>query len=197
MALGTTTVTYLQTFGANTETMTDATPDSWGSLRDYNTIVNSVDAYGVRIGDAEIYEQSQDTDSIATYIATRSQVVRDQGIVSHAHAKDIGTAIAARDSDIEQMLQCTLSGFDTTYRLGTIVEITSSYLWSTAAKDYVVTRWAYDSKENKTYLTMHPKVSIGFQEIVSPVTEGQQIAISTKKTATDAFVPDPVTHEVA
>jgi hypothetical protein len=197
MALGTTTVQYIQTQGASTETMTDGTVDSWASLRDYNTIVNSVDAYGIRIGDYEIYQQSQDAASIATYIATRSKVVRDQGLVSHAHAKDIATAIVARDSDIEQMVQCTLSGFDSTYRLGTIVEITSTYLWASAAKDYVVTRWAYDSRDDKTYLTMHPKVSIGFQDIVSPITEGRQMVNSTKKIITDEYTPDPVTHEVA
>ena len=197
MALGTVAVLYQQTFGANTETMTDATPDSWRSLRDYKTVRNSYDVYGARIGDYEIFQQSQDADSIATYIATRSKVIKDTGLVSDASAKEIGTALAPRDADIQQMVGCTLSGFDTTYRLGTIVEITSSYLWATAAKDYIVTRWAYDSDARKTFLTMHPKSSIGLQEIESPLTEGARIQSDVDKGKKDGVVLDPVTHEVA
>ena len=193
MALGTTTVTYLQTFGANTETMTDGTPDNWHSLRDYNTVVNSVDAYGVRIGDAEIYVQSQDSESITTFIATRSKVIKNPGLVSFASASELGTAIVARDADIQQMVACTLSGFDDTYRLGTVVEITSSYLWANAAKDYVVTRWAYDGKTHKTVLTMKPVSTIGFQPMDAPIDTAKQV----ERIKTDAHTPDPITHEVS
>ena len=196
MALGGTPVTYKKTFGASTETMTDATPDSWQSLRDYN-ITNDYDVYGARLGDYEIFQQSQDTTSIATYNATRSKVTKNAGLVSDADAAAIGTTLAARDANIQQMIACTLSGFDTTYRLGTIVEITSSYLWATAAKDYIVTRWAYDSDAHKTHLTLHPKVSIGLQEIDTPIAEGERLKMATKKSETDKFVPDPITHEVS
>ena len=197
IALGTTTVTSKQTFGANTETMTDATPDNWHSRRDYKTLVNSVDVYGARIGDYEIYQQSQDADSLATYKATRSQVIKNAGLVSDADASALGTALAARDSNIEQMVACTLSGFDTTYRLGTIVEITSSYLWATAAKDYIVSRWAYDSDARKTHLTLHPKVSIGLQDIDTLLNQSDKLKRATLESESDKVVPDPITHEVS
>ena len=112
-------------------------------------------------------------------------------------AAAIGTTLAARDANIEQMVACTLSGFDSTYRLGTIVEITSSYLWASAAKDYIVTRWAYDSDARKTHLTMHPKVSIGLQEVDTLQTQSDNLIQSTQDGEGDKTVNDPVTHEVA
>ena len=94
------------------------------------------------------------------------------------------------------MVQCTLSGFDTTHRLGTVVEITSSYLWSTASKDYVVTRWAYDSKAHKSYLTLHPVSSVGFMPILTADMEGRTIKGVTRELKTDSYIPLPVSHEV-
>lgn len=179
--LGTTTVTYKKTFGADTMQLTDGKVDSWQSLQDYTTMRNSYDVYGARLGDYEIYQQSQTAASITKFLATRSKVMRNPGLVTDADAADIGEALTARDSDVKQMVQCTINGntataaHATTIKLGEIVEITSSYLWPTAAKDYIVTRWAYDSSQHKTFLTMHPKVSIGITELDTPLTQGDRV----------------------
>ena len=197
MALGGVTVTYLKTFGASTATLTDSTVDNWNSLFDYTTMTNDLLVYGARIGDYEIYQNVQNAASILRYKATRSQVHKNTGLVSDADALAIGTVLAARDSDVLQMIGCTLSGFDTTHRLGTIVAITSSYLWATETKDYIVTRWAYDSKVHKSYLTLHPKVSIGLSPIMTTDVKGQLIESNAKEAKDDTYIPAPATNEVA
>ena len=196
VALGGTTVTYKKTFGAATATLTDADVDIWQSLYDYNTMTNDLLVYGMRIGDYEIYQNVQNATSITRYKATRSQVHTNMGLVSDADALAIGTTLAARDSDIKQMLGTTISGFDTTHRLGTIVEITSSYLWPTAARDYLVTRWAYDSKMHKSYLTLHPKVSIGLQPILTVTVKSAILESQAREAQKDKYVPAPISNEV-
>jgi hypothetical protein len=204
ITLGGTTVTYKQTFGADTMQLTDGTVDDWQSLYDYNQMVNEYHVYGGRIGEAEVFQSQGNAASILKYKATRSKVIRDAGIVSDTHAKDIGTALAARDAEISQMVGCTIAGntataaHATTIKLGEIVEITSSYLWpAAAAKDYVVTRFAYDSTQHKTYLTLHPKSSIGYQEIDALHSKGQKMEEDTDRLKTDAYVADPVSHDVS
>jgi hypothetical protein len=203
IALGGTTVTYKQTFGADTQQLTDGDIDDWQSIYDYKQMFNEYHVYGARIGDGEVYVSSADPDSQDTYIANRSKVLRDAGVVSDAHASAVGTALAARDADVLQMVGCTIAGntataaHATTIKLGEIVEITSSYLWDTEAKDYVVTRFAYDSSQHKTYLTLHPKSSIGYQEIDALYSKGQKMEEDTDKLKTEAYVADPVTHDVS
>jgi len=181
ITLGGTTVTWKKTFGADTMQLTDGKVDSWQSLQDYGTVRNSYDVYGARIGDTEIYEQSQTAASITKFLATRSKVIRNAGLVSDADAALIGTTLTARDNDVKQMVNCTITGntataaHATTIKLGEIVEITSSYLWPTAAKDYIVTRFVYDSEQHETYLTLHPKVSIGITELDTPNTQGKRM----------------------
>ena len=166
-------------------------------------MVNSYDVYGVRDGDYEIYQQAQNAASVLKFIATRSRVLKNAGLVSNADALAIGTALAARDSDVQQMVGCTITGntatagHATTIKLGEIVEITSSYLWPTAAKDYIVTRFAYDSTKNETYLTLHPKVSIGLQPIETPFTKEDRITQQLERVEGDEFVQSPTTNEVS
>ncbi|MHA2069665.1 MAG: hypothetical protein ACXABY_35325 [Candidatus Thorarchaeota archaeon] len=166
-------------------------------------MVNEYHVYGARIGDAEIYQSQENAASQLKYLADRSKVLKNAGITSDAHAKDIGTTLAARDAELSQMVSCEIAGntataaHATTIKLGEIVEITSSYLWPTAAKDYIVTRFVYDSKEHKTYLTLHPKVSIGLQEIDVPYTREKVMIERVKTSESDKVVDDPVTHEVA
>lgn len=202
ITLGGTTVTYKQTFGADTMQLTDGKVDSWQSSQDYGTLVNSYDVYGARIGDYQIYQQSQTAASITKFLATRSKVIKNTGLVSDADAKAIGTALVARDNEVQQMVGCTISGntataaHATTIKLGEIVEITSSYLWSTAAKDYIVTRFVYDSEQHKTSLTLHPKVDIGLQPIVTLDSQSKMIQEQADMSQKDTYVPEPVTHEV-
>jgi hypothetical protein len=200
ITLGGTTVTYKKTFGADTQQLTDGSVLSWQSLHDYNTMINSVEVYGVRIGDIEIYQQSENAASILKYLSTKSKVIRNTGLVSDAEASDIGIAIAARENDIEQMVGCSIygntitAGHATTIKLGEIVEITSSYLWpAAAAKDYIVSRLVYDSASNITKLTMYPKASTGNRVIEFPDPQGEEIK---RRLDSDTYIPDPVTHEV-
>jgi hypothetical protein len=203
ITLGGTTVTYKQTFGADTMQLTDGMIDDWQSIYDYKQMFNEYHVYGARIGDGEVYVSSADAASKTKFIATRSKVLRNAGLVSDAHASAVGTALAARDADVLQMVGCTIPGntataaHATTIKLGEIVEITSSYLWGTAAKDYVVTRFAYDSSQHKTYLTLHPKSSIGYQEIDALYSKGQKMEEDTDKLKTESYVADPVTHDVS
>ena len=196
IALGGSTVTYQKTFGADTATLTDSVVDNWQSLFDYSTMSNDALVYGARLGTYEVFQQSQHAASIAKYRATKSTVITSTGITSDIDAKAIADNLVAKDNDILQMVQCTISGFDTTHRLSTVVEITSSYLWSTAAKDYVVVRWAYDSKAHKSYLTLHPVSSIGFMPILTADVESTNIKRSTAKAEVDKYVPLPVSNEV-
>ncbi|MHA2066639.1 MAG: hypothetical protein ACXABY_19885 [Candidatus Thorarchaeota archaeon] len=203
ITLGGTTVTYKQTFGADTMQLTDGKIDDWQSIFDYKQLFNEYHVYGVRIGDGEVYQTVQNAVCVALYSATRSKVLRNAGLVSDAHASAVGTALVARDKDLLQMVGCTIAGntatnaHATTIKLGEVVEITSSYLWDTAAKDYVVTRFAYDSSQHKTYLTLHPKSSIGYQEIDALYSKGQKMEEDTAKLKTEAYVADPVTHDVS
>jgi len=201
ITLGGTTVTYKKTYGADTMQLTDGDVLSWQSLHDYGTMINSVDVYGARIGDYEIYQQSQNAASILKYLSTKSKVIRNAGLVSDAEASDIGIAIVARENDVSQMVGCTIHGntitaaHPTTIKLGEVVEITSSYLWpAAAAKDYIVSRLVYDSKEHKTLLTMYPKASTGERTIESPFDIRSKIK---SEIDSEKYIPDPVTHEVA
>jgi len=201
VTLGGTTVTYKKTFGADTMQLTDGKVESWQSLQDYNTMINSVDVYGARIGDYEIYQQSQNAASIAKFLSTKSKVIRNTGVVSDYDASVIGTALTAKENDISQMVACTIAGntataaHATTIKLGEIVEITSSYLWpGAAAKDYIVSRFVYDSAKHQTYLTMYPKASTGERAIEF---EDPRIKQLERKIEAEGYVPDPVTHEVS
>jgi hypothetical protein len=199
ITLGGTTVTYKKTFGADTIQLTDGKVLSWQSLYDYRDMFNSYKVYGARLGDYEIYQLSENAASKTKYLSTKSKVLRRAGLVSDYGASALGTTLAAKTNEVEQMVGCTIYGntataaHATTIKLGEIVEITSSYLWPTAAKDYIVSRFAYDSVQNKTHLTLYPKASTGYRliELSNPVIE----AIHTS-TESEKYVPDPVTHEV-
>lgn len=195
-ALGTAQVTYVKTFGASTETMSDATPDSWISSMDYLTMFNRAKVYGVRLGDYEIFQEVGSEPSESQYGISKTKTIKGSGVVSDSDALEVATTLSARDSTLQQMVNCTLSGFDTTYRLGTIVEITSSYLWATAAKDYIVYRWGYDSTSHKTTLTLHPKVSIGLQDIRFIDSAEKDMREAVGNTESDKYITDPITHEV-
>jgi len=195
-ALGTAQVTYVKTFGADTAQLTDAKVDSWRSLWDYNTMFNTAHVYGVRLGDYEIYQSVEDATSSAKYRMAKTKTIKSTGVVSDADAKETATTLSARDADPIQIVGCTISGFDTTYRLGTIVEITSSYLWSIAAKDYIVYRWGYDSSTHKTMITLHPKVSIGLQDINFIDSQENKITQSITEQKSDKYVPDNISQEV-
>jgi len=200
ITLGGSTVTYKKTFGADTMQLTDGKVLSWESLHDYGTMFNSFKVYGVRIGDYEIYQLSENAASKTKYLNTKSKVLRGS-YVSDADAAAVGTALAARENEVSQMVGCTIYGntitaaHATTIKLGEVVEITSSYLWpAAAAKDYIVSHLTYDSDSNTTHLTMYPKASTGDRTIEFP---NPTIDSIKQDHQTEKYVPDPVTHEVA
>ena len=203
VTLGGATVTYKKTFGADTMQLTDGKVLRWQSLQDYTTMCNEATVYGARIGDYQISENVADATSQTKFLEARSKVVKNPGIVSAAHAKAVATALSAKETDVAQFVSCTIAGntataaHATTIKLGEIVEITSSELWPTAAKDYIVSRWAYDSVEHKTYLTMYPKVSTGMPTIDTLHNKENTMQQTIRRSATDIYIPDPVTHEVA
>jgi hypothetical protein len=200
ITLGGTTVTYKQTFGADTQQLTDGKIKSWRSQFDYGPVYNSYKVYGIRIGDYEVYQLSEDAASKTKYLSTKTKVIHDTGLVSDVDASSVGTALVAKQHEAEQMVGCTIAGntataaHGTTIRLGEIVEITSSYLWPTAAKDYIVSRFVYDSKRHETDLTLYPKASLG-EKVVRPIDP----TLKERNDRRDAniYTPDPITHEVA
>jgi hypothetical protein len=197
--LGTTEVTWKKTFGADTAQITDADVDYWTSAWDYKTMFNTAKVYGARIGDYEIAQTANDAASVAKYGDAshyKTKVIRNSGVVSDTDAASIASVLSARDADPLQIIQAKLSGFDTTYRLGTITEITSSDLWSTAAKDYVVIRWSYDSAQHKSTITLHPKSSVGYMEVNFSDSQTERTRRTANMMARDRYVGENVTDEV-
>ena len=200
ITLGGSTVTYKKTFGADTMQLTDGSVLDWQSLHDYTSMFNSYKVYGARLGDYEIYQLAEDAASKTKFLSTKNKVIRNAGLVSDTEALAIGTALAAKQHEVPQMVGCTIHGntataaHATTIKLGEIVEITSSYLWPNAAKDYIVSQFIYDSGENKTYLTLYPKASTGEPEIKFP---NPQIDTMKEQAEAEKYTPDPLTHEVA
>ena len=193
MALGTATLTYKSTWGDNSNTITDATVDSWRMVQDWEAVYNEYDVYGMRIGDRQLYSNATDATSIAKYKATRTKVVRNAGLTSEYDTSTIATNRVAQDKDVQKILSATLAGFDSTYRLGTITEVTSSIL-GISAVDYIVIGWDYDSGRHLSQITLHPKVSTtGLQEAKSRLERMEQNAT---KTSRDQYIPEPATHEV-
>ena len=181
--------------------MTDSTVSDWQSLHDYASMFNSIKVYGARIGDYEIYQLSEDAASKTKFLSTKNKIIRNAGLVADTDAKAIGTALAAKQHEGPQMVGCTIFGntataaHATTIKLGEIVEITSSYLWpAAAAKDYIVSRFIYDSEQNKTQLTLYPKASTGEQEIKF---HNPPLDAMKEDMEADKHISDPVTHEVA
>jgi hypothetical protein len=198
MDLGTVIVNWKSTWNDGAPTaMTDASVENWRSVFDYETVVNEFDIYGARIGDGEIYENATDATSIAKFRGTRTKIVRDAGLVSFADAAAKGAAMAAKDANPQQMLYATLAGLDSTYRLGTEVSITSTYLGLTAAK-YIVYEWAYDSETHQTNIVLHPRVSQqGLMETREIRDTFERMSNEVNKSRSEQHVADPVTHEVS
>lgn len=198
VTLGGTTVTYKSTFNNGAPTaMTDANVEGWRSVFDYESMTNEFDIYGMRKGDIEVYQNVSDATSIAKYAATRTQVIRNSGLMTQRDALALGTSLVGRDANIQQMLYASIAGLDSTYRLGTEVAITSTYLGLTAA-NYIVSEWTYDSENHKTMLVLHPRVSQ--QGLMSTNDIRDQFA-SVKSDAGTArkeqYIPEPITNEVA
>jgi hypothetical protein len=197
MALGTVIVTYKSTFNSGAPTaMTDANVEGWKSVFDYETMVNEFNIYGMRKGDIEVYQSSTDATSIAKYAATRTEVIRNSGLMTQRDAAALGTALVARDANVQQMLYATIPGLNSTYRLGTEVSITSTYLGLTAA-NYIVYEWMYDSENHRTNIMLHPRVSqtglMGTNDIREQFAEVKNNASVARQ---EQYIPEPITNEV-
>jgi len=194
MALGTATLTYKSTWGANDNTITDATVNSWRMVQDWEPVFNEYIVEGMRIGDRQLSSTVTDATSIAKYKATRTKVMRATGLTSEYDTNIVATNRVAQDKDVQKMLSATLAGFDSTYRLGIITEVTSAYM-GISAVDYIVTSWSYDSGAHESHITLHPKVSTtGLQE---PKSRLERMEQSAKTAEIDLYVPEPSTHEVS
>lgn len=197
MDLATTIVNWKSTFndGAPTAINID-TIDAFRSRFDYSTMFNDYHVYGARLGGKEVHTDTDDAPSVAKYRASRSKAIRNSGLVSEYDTVQVGTSLVGRDSEVRQMLDCTISGRDDTYRLATEVAVTSARLGLTA-ENYIVSRWVYDSAAYKSNITLHPRVSTtGLQEINTPMNEQREITNVVNTTKSDSFIPDPITHEV-
>jgi hypothetical protein len=171
ITLGGTTLTWKSTFNDGAPTaLTDASVLSWRMGEyDYSGMVNEYHVYGIRIGDEQIYFDTDDvsdpgSDSKSTYGATRSKVYSSGGLVNIPDAMSLGDSMVERDEDAQLFLRAEITGntataaHATTLKLGSEVSITSTYLGLTAEK-YIVSNWAYDSTTHITTLRLHPRVS--------------------------------------
>jgi hypothetical protein len=188
--LGTTTVTYKSTWGANSNTLTDTSLLSLKMIQDWSLVCNEVNQYGMRYGDQQLFTNDTDATSIAKYNATRSRTFKDQGLVSEYDTKSRASTYVDQYSDVRKYLTARLPGLDSSYRLGTITEVTSAYMGITAA-DYIVDGWSYDSSTHETEIHLHPKVTqIGL--VRDPTTTSVEQALSNiRKGPIDKYIPSP------
>ena len=172
---------------------------NWQSVFDWTAVKNNYRVYGARIGDEELFTETDDAASQAKYKSTRSETVRNTGLVSEYETSAAGTALVTRDKDVQQVLAASLQGLDSTYRLGTEVSVTSTWL-NLSAVAYVVTRWSYDSESNTSNITLHPRASVsggGIQPTNSLRLQGDRLLERSKTTPRDIYVPDPSSHTVS
>jgi len=197
--LGGTTVTWKSTFDSGAPTaIGDANVLNWISRFDYSTMVNNARVYGGRIGSNQLFSESDNTTSQAKYIATRSKTIRNSGLMAEYDTDAIGTALVDRDGDVLQVLSATIQGLDSTYRLGTEVSVTSSWL-NLSSVAYVVVRWAYDSETNISSITLTPRSSLstkGQQPIDAVRTKLNKIDNQVSTTQRDLYVPDNASNTV-
>jgi hypothetical protein len=201
ITLGGKTLTWKSTWNDGAPTaMTDATVIAWSSNFDWDTVYNEYHVIGARIGDEQLQVYTEDLtvdpgdDSQAKYLANRTKVLRATGLVSEYDCEQTGSNLVERDEDVQQILGCALVGLDSTYRLGTEVSITSTYLNLAAAK-YIVSGWSYDSRAHETRLRLHPRISaVGLQPDKSKVF--QKAIDRTERLQSDAYIPAPATNTV-
>ncbi len=193
--LGTTTVNWKSTWndGVADETLSDTDVNAWFSSLDYATLANKVRVDGMRIGDQQLTSTYTDSTSAALYNATRGHVVHDTGMVSEYDTLAKATALATKQSNVQQILTAAIVGnvataaHAKTILLGDEIQVTSSELGLSSAW-YIVQRFEYDSKQNMSILLLHPRVSqTGLQsEQFTPIDREQQ-----RKGQVDKFVPAP------
>lgn len=189
IALGGTTVTYKSTWNDGAPTAMTDTSGTLSSSFDYTKLANEWNVYGMRVGDQQLQSNVTDATSIAKYKATRSRTSRDAGLTSEYDTLARGTALVAQHKDVQQMISVSIPGLDSTYRLGTEVSLTSTYLGLTAAK-YIVDSWEYDSKSDVSRIHMHPRISTTglIRDEFASGTQGIQ---TVRRGSTDTFIASP------
>ena len=166
-----TDLTYKKTFSAaDDDTIEDADVLKWTSWLDADEMFNEYHITGARVATdkvVETYTEDLSTDpgdfSKAKYAYTRTQIRKMQGLVTDYDSDQTAEYLVEKDDDILLYLTATLSGLDTSYRLGTKVAVTSTVLDLSGA-DYLVTRWQYDTKDHRTTITLHPRSSVGYTD---------------------------------
>jgi hypothetical protein len=165
ITLGGTTLNWKSTFNDGAPTaLTDASVLSWKHGEyDYTSMTNEYHIYGVRIGDEQVYFDTDDatdpgSDSKSTYGATRVKVYSAGGVFNQRDAEVLGDILVERDEDVHLFLRGEFAGLSS-LRLGDEVTITSAYLLNSVAAHYIVSHWTYDSTTNITTVRFHPRVS--------------------------------------
>jgi hypothetical protein len=164
LPLGTTQVKWKQTTDATaTEILRDSDVLSWSQVEhDIDKMFNQAKVKGIRRGDNQITQTSDDATSQADYDITRTKVITSQGVFSDYDAKELGDAVVARDKTVHLYLQAELAGISD-IRLGDYLQITSTHLGLSTA-DYTVTHWNYNSDTHKTTIRLHPRGTAGYAE---------------------------------
>lgn len=167
VALGTLELIYKQTFDAEPAAMNDDDVIAWaGGEFDWESMFNEAIVYGerrqtslIRVKSSNALSDPGDT-SQAKYDITRSRVIKQAGLKSFREAMELAIQTVERESQVNLFLSCTIPGFSP-FELGDEVRITSIELGLTN-EDYVVTHFAFNEKNWRTILRLHPRSSDGY-----------------------------------
>lgn len=192
--LGSTTVTWKSTFNDGApETLTDADVEEWMGTLDALAVANKYIVQGARIGDSQLESTYEDATSINYYNATRTRAIKEVGLISSYDTLAKATALTEQHKDARILLTATIDGntinatHDKTIVLGDEISITSTYLGLTASV-YVVQRQEYDTRDDQTRLTLHPRAStVGMRELERKGTES--IKTLVRRGTVDNYVP--------
>ncbi|MBS3796082.1 MAG: hypothetical protein KGY80_14345, partial [Candidatus Thorarchaeota archaeon] len=193
IGLGGTTLNWKSTFNGTTTNLTDSDVLAWTTAeRDFEPIRNEYHLYGQRIGDNQLFLDTSDlaTDpgaSSKTLYETRSDVLRGTGATSYPELEDMGKSIVNRNDDVQFHLKAVVSGYS--HEIGTELNVTSSILGLTDEK-YVVTDFQYDSQNDRTTITLHPRVSVGYQNWKPMGDTVSNVQKQSEQNRVDTYVPE-------
>jgi len=192
--LGTVALTWKSTFNDGAPTaITDNSVLAWQSDWNYASMFNKVTVQGARIGDYQIEQTDSDATSLATYGIYKTRIVKGTGVLSDYDCAQVADKLVTRDKDVKLYLEAVLPGLSS-LRLGDEVSITSTLLGLTA-QAYTITHWAFDYRNFRTHVRLHPRAStIGYSENVS-LTQIRIFAESTRTAQQDKYVSDLHTQE--
>ncbi|MFO7836427.1 MAG: hypothetical protein R6V83_07225, partial [Candidatus Thorarchaeota archaeon] len=145
---------------------------------------NLTEAGGQR---SPILDTDPGADSKALYDLTRSEVIKGTGATSEPELEDLGNSIVKRNDDVRFHLRSSVAGYS--HEIGTELNVSSTILGLSNVK-YVVTQFQYDSKSDRTTITLHPRVSVGYQNWKPMGSTVSDVKDTAEDARVDTYVPE-------